>query len=111
MVRSCVGAAMIQSLSDRHFRIAFEAAGIGMVLSNLQGRGIKYNQTFCDFVGYTEAELLANSNAMVSHPEDFQKDMATLQRWLMGGAQGVHQYEKRYIHRNGHVVWGFLTVT
>jgi PAS domain S-box-containing protein len=102
---------MVESLSDRHFRIAFEAAGIGMVLANARGQGIKFNQTFCDFVGYPEATLLEHGHGIVSHPEDFKKDLAILQKWMSEGAVGVHQYEKRYIHKNGHIVWGLLTVT
>ncbi len=102
---------MTHTLSDRHFRIAFEAAGIGMVLSNAQGQGVKYNHAFCEFVGYSEEELLEHGFKIVSHPDDFQKDMASLGVWLKGGALGIHQYEKRYIHRDGRTVWAFLTVT
>jgi PAS domain S-box-containing protein len=100
-----------QALTDHHFRMAFEHTAVGMGLSDSRGRLIKVNQALADMVGYTPEDIVQHGFKLISHPDDFQRDMAFTSRLLKEGGHKVHQYEKRYVHRLGHVVWGFLTVT
>jgi DNA-binding CsgD family transcriptional regulator len=45
----------------------------------------------------------------ITHPDDLQQDLDNMQR-LMDGAVREFSMEKRYIHNDGSLVWGNLTV-
>ena len=55
-------------------------------------------------IGYTEQELLSRSFADITHPDDLDGDLEQMQA-LLAGAIEVYETEKRYLHREGHVVW------
>jgi PAS domain S-box-containing protein len=96
--------------SEERFRHAFEFAGIGMAIVGLDGRWLRVNKSLCEIVGYAEAELLQKTFQDITHPDDLDTDLALL-RELMDGGRRVYQMEKRYFHRDGHVVWIRLTAS
>jgi PAS domain S-box-containing protein len=96
--------------SEERFREAFESAGIGMAIVALDGRWLRVNTTLCEIVGYASSELLQKTFQDITHPEDLDADLALL-RELIDGRRRVYQMEKRYFHRDGHVVWIRLTVS
>jgi len=87
----------------------FEVSAVGMAHSHIDGRWIRVNRTYCELIGYTEAELLRTRFEDFTHPDDLATDLELLQRALRGDI-GHYSLEKRYIHRRGHVVWVQLTV-
>ncbi|HEY3757209.1 MAG TPA: PAS domain S-box protein [Opitutaceae bacterium] len=93
---------------EKHFRQAFDLAGIGMSLVALDGRYLRVNQSLCDIVGYPETELLRKTFQEISHPADLSADLELVGE-LMKGRRRYYQMEKRYIRRDGHVVWIRLT--
>ncbi len=96
--------------SEEKFRSAFESSKVGL---NILGQDYKYlvvNKAFCDMVGYSEEELLSNHFRNITHPDDIKHNMA-LSKKLREGEIDSFQLEKRYIHKNGHVVWGSLSVS
>ncbi|MBI3887166.1 MAG: PAS domain S-box protein [Opitutae bacterium] len=94
--------------SEERFRSAFNSAGIGMDIVDLHGRWVRVNQTLCDIVGYSEAELMGKTYLDVTHPDDVAAGREHAQRLLDGRARSF-QFEKRYFHRAGHTVWVNLT--
>ena len=92
------------------FRSAFEHAAIGMVLADIDGRCLAANRVFCDMIGYTEAELLQLDFAQLTHPDDLPENLRLGQQ-LFAGEISSFRYEKRYFHKQGHVIWVLLSAS
>lgn len=86
------------------FRGAFEHAAIGMAIVDLDGRFLKVNPSLLQIVGYDEAELLATDFQSITYVDDLESDVA-LARQLMRGEIEHYHMEKRYLHKQGHLVW------
>jgi len=95
--------------SEARFRQTFELAASGIAQVDLRGYFIDVNRRLCDMLGYSEAELIGRSVKDISHPED--RDLTDERRALMrDGKLASVQFEKRYLHKDGRVVWVNLTV-
>lgn len=91
--------------SEERFRQAFEHAGIGIALKALDGRWLRVNHAMCSIVGYTEEELQQRTaDQPISHPDDIGRTTAC-EADLLAGRQTAYELEKRYLHKNGSVVW------
>jgi len=89
--------------SEERFRLAFENANTGVCLVDLEGNLTKVNNKMCEIFGYTKEELEHLTVNDIAHPEDINKSPAFIQRTLRGETdRGT--FEKRYIHKKGHVV-------
>jgi len=95
-------------LNDQQFRNAFEHAAIGMTLIGIDSRRLKVNNAFCQMLGYSEAEMLARTIHDLTHPDDIEWDLEQRKRALAGEIESFHT-EKRYIHKDGHTVWGYMS--
>ena len=94
--------------SEERFHQAFENAAIGMALVSLEGRWLQVNRALCQMVGYSEQELLATDVQTITHPDDLAKGLNFLQQ-AASGETSYFQCEKRYLHKQGHVVWVMLS--
>jgi PAS domain S-box-containing protein len=90
--------------SEERFRTAFARAATGMLLVDLEGRFIEANAAYCAMTGYTQAELASLTFLAITHPEDVQK-CATPFNQLLAGQFPSYVLEKRYIRKDGSVVW------
>jgi PAS domain S-box-containing protein len=97
-------------VSEERFATAFNEAAIGMALVAPDGRWFEVNQALCQIVGYAKAELQATNFQALTHPDDLQPSLLLLEKLLRGDLR-THQMEKRYLHKNGHVVWVILNVS
>ncbi len=95
--------------SEQQFSNAFEFASIGMGLVSLDGKWIKVNKSICELVGYSEAEMLTMTFGDVTHPDDLQSDFKHLRKLL--AEDSFYQMEKRYIHKDGHIIVALLNVS
>jgi PAS domain S-box-containing protein len=95
-------------LNDSQFSNAFEHAAIGMTLIGIDSRRLKVNNAFCQMLGYSEAEMLSRTIYDLTHPDDIEWDLQQRQRALAGEIESFH-VEKRYIHKDGHTVWGYMS--
>ena len=95
---------------DVLFQNAFHYAAIGMALVAPDGRWLRVNRSLCNMTGYTEAELLGMRFQDITHPEDLDLDLENVEKMLCGEVT-TYQMEKRYIHKNGSLVWGLLSVS
>ena len=96
--------------SEQQFASAFANAAIGIALVAPEGRFLKTNRSLCQMLGYTEEELLEKTFLEITHPEDLEGDLG-LVRQLLTGELETYQLEKRYFHRDGHIVWALLSVS
>lgn len=99
----------LQTSEDR-FRSAFDFAAVGMALVSLDGRFLQVNRSLCVILGYSETELLQTTFPAITYPDDLEADLEWNDRLLSGETQGYH-LEKRYLHAQGHIVWGLLSVS
>ncbi len=89
----------------------FDTAGIGMVLHDDGGsKRIRVNATFCKMVGHSEQHLLNGKYEDLSHPDDIDMSLKYRRR-LHDGEIEHFNIEKRYIHKNGSIVWGNVNST
>jgi len=96
--------------SEATFRAMFEVSGVGKIeVDPKTGRFLRANAAMCEFVGYSEAELLARTVYDITHPNDLHLDREPLRRLLAGASAGFDM-EKRYIHKDGNAVWARTTV-
>lgn len=96
--------------NEERFRRAFDDAPIGMALTTLEGRCFQVNQALGEFLGYSAAELLTLPIQTMSHPEDMAQDQA-LMGTVLAGQRSTYQMEKRYFHKQGHIIYGMLNVS
>jgi two-component system, sensor histidine kinase and response regulator len=97
-------------LSEERFSSAFKYAAIGMALVSLEGGFLKVNQALCDSIGYTEAELSEKTFQELTHPDDVEANTAKM-RQMLDGEINFSKIEKRYIHKEGEVVWALVSVS
>lgn len=96
--------------TEERFRATFEQAAVGIAHVGFGGEWLRVNQKLCDIVGYTREELLERTFQDITHPDDLQ-DNLDLFVPLMAGEIPTFSMEKRYLHKDGSVVWTELTVS
>lgn len=90
--------------SEEQFRGAFETSLAGMALHSMDGTYLQINQTFCDFVGYSEPELLQMNWRDLTPADDVQR-IEALNEQVTTGTLEKFVIEKLYICKGGNVVW------
>ncbi|MEG4269295.1 PAS domain S-box protein [Microcoleus sp. Pol12A4] len=93
--------------SEEQFRHAFEDASIGMAIVSLDGHWVKVNPALCQILGYSSEELLALTFQDITHPDDLDADLSYANQ-LLAGTISTYQLEKRYFHKQGHIIWILL---
>ncbi|MEI6632055.1 MAG: PAS domain S-box protein, partial [bacterium] len=91
------------------FSKLYENGPFGMVLADKEFRFIKTNSEFCKIMGFNEAELKQFTFKDISHPDDLKNDLPFIQK-LIQKEITVYKTEKRYIRKDGQVIWGSLTL-
>lgn len=86
------------------FREAFAHASVGIAVTDLAGRFLQVNPAFCRITGYDEAKLLATSFLAITHPDDRAGNLHLVQQ-LLAGTIASFDVEKRYVQKNGAIVW------
>jgi PAS domain S-box-containing protein len=94
----------------KRFLSVFDCSPVGMALVAYDGRWIRVNSALCEILGYSEQELLATDFQSLTHPDDLDADLFYAQKVFTGQLRFYH-FEKRYIHKQGHVVWVTLTAS
>ena len=96
--------------SEERFRRVFEEGPLGLALVGKDYRFVKVNSALCQMVGYSEAELLQMSFADITHPDDLQTDVELAER-LFRGEIPFYTLRKRYVKKNGEIIWINLTAS
>jgi PAS domain S-box-containing protein len=91
--------------SEVRFRAAFASAATGMMLVDDAGHFLQANRRLVEMLGYSEAELRTHTFAELTYPDDRELNLV-LFRQALAGEIDSYQMEKRYLHKNGTIVWG-----
>ncbi len=94
--------------SEEMFNHAFEFAPIGMTIVGPKGDFWKVNRAFCEFVGYSNVELCTMQVFDVTFRDDRQTTIDMRDELLSGGTS-LNREEKRYVRKDGEIVWGLMT--
>ncbi len=100
----------LRESEESFLRATFEQAAVGTAHVGLDGRFLRINPRFCDFVGYSREEMLARTFLDITHPDDLQTDLEYTRR-LMAGELQTCSWEKRYVRKDGSILWGELTTS
>jgi len=96
--------------SAQRFRATFEQAAVGMAQANLEGKLLLVNQKLCDILGYSREELSEKKFQEITLPSDLEIELNFL-RQLLAGEIPTYSMEKRYIRKNGDLIWANLSVS
>ncbi len=95
--------------SEADFRGFFENINMGTAQIDSGGRFRRVNKRYCEITGYSQEELIAGMGPLdLDHPEDRALDRERLQRFFQGETED-YETEKRYVHKDGHLVWVRVT--
>ncbi|TWU46823.1 Sensory/regulatory protein RpfC [Rubripirellula reticaptiva] len=109
-VTPIVHAKRILETSEKEYRSTFENAAFGIAHISLDGDWLRVNEKLCQIVGYTREELLSKTFQDITHAEDLNKDLVQFTQMKRREIPG-YSLEKRYLHRDGHIVWINLTTS
>jgi PAS domain S-box-containing protein len=94
---------------ERKLRAIFEQAPMGIaVIDTATGRFRNVNPMYCRITGYSESEMLELTFQRITHPDDLREDVDNTRR-LHAGELGAFRLEKRYVRKDGALVWVGLT--
>lgn len=96
--------------SAESWRSTMEHSHIGMALLDLDGRIMMVNRASCDFTGYDAASLLRRGFRDITHPDDLDPSIAVFGATSSGVTES-HRIEKRYMHADGHIIWGDVSAS
>ena len=96
--------------SEERYRAIFGQAAVGLARVATDGSWLEVNDRLCDIVGYQRSELLRKTFQEITHPEDLDANLEYV-RQMLAGERRCFSMEKRYFHKDGHIVWINLTVS
>ncbi|MHB8133556.1 MAG: PAS domain S-box protein [Anaerolineaceae bacterium] len=98
------------SVSEARFQTMFEHSPVGMGILSLDRKIIDSNPAMCTMLGYTREELIGQSPALSTFPEDFV-DSSIRHKQLLAGEINHYIDERRYIRKNGEVFWALVSMS
>lgn len=97
--------------SEEKYRAIYSQAFIGIARVGLRnGEFIEVNQRLCDMLGYTSEELLFMTTWDITHPDDLHTNLPERRDFLNRKEEKLST-EKRYVHKNGSVIYANLTIS
>jgi len=96
--------------SEAKFHTIFEGMTVGIALVNPDGRIMESNQALQKMLGYRGEEMDGKVLNEIAHPEDADLDLGHYKK-LIAGEKDHYQIEKRYLRKDGEIVWGRLSVS
>ena len=96
--------------SDERFRGTLEQAAVGIAHATLDGQFRQINQKFCKITGYPRSELIHMGYRDITCPDDMGENDRYIKQ-LLAGKISTFSMEKRYVRKDGSLVWCNLTVS
>gem|GEM_PF-1378288 len=97
--------------SEKKYRTFFEQAAVGVALLKSQsGEFLEINDKFSEILGYSKREIQEMDFMQITHPDDLQEDLENMKKLLSGEIQEF-SLEKRYLSKEGGIVWANLYVS
>lgn len=94
---------------NQRFETIFAAANAGMTIINNKGKITECNRAFAEMLGYETEELCNVSIEDITFSGDFGGDFTSASK--IARQQNQTRFEKRYIHKNGGIVWCDVTAS
>ncbi|GJL62673.1 MAG: hypothetical protein NPIRA04_13270 [Nitrospirales bacterium] len=88
---------------ENRFQKYFESGLVGMAISSLGNNWVEVNDRLCDMLGFSRQELEDRAWEEFTHPEDLALDQKMFAQILSGSIES-YSFEKRFIHKRGHIV-------
>lgn len=95
---------------DEKTRLFFERQLVGMAITSPTKGWLNVNDKLCEVLGYTFEELKNMTWAEMTHPDDLEKDVLQFDRLLSGEIED-YTLEKRFIRKDGNIVYTNLAVS
>ncbi len=95
--------------SEEQFRLTFDHSSSGMAIVAADYSWIKVNDSLCKIIGYERKDMTAETFARLSLPYDMAKQEILVQE-MLAGKTNHYQLEKKYFHKQGHIIWVILSV-
>jgi PAS domain S-box-containing protein len=92
------------------FRSQFDVGVLGIAISSIDKRWLRVNHKLSEMLGYSETELCNMSWTEMTHTEDLASNLGKFQRLLNGEIDG-YEMEKRFIRKDGSLVYTILNVS
>ena len=96
--------------SEERYRSVFDNVAIGIDVVDDKGRFLQVNGALAHILGYSEEELLNLTILDLTHPEDIENSESRYQK-LVKGETDSYRFEKRYVRKNGNVIWADVSVS
>jgi two-component system cell cycle sensor histidine kinase/response regulator CckA len=96
--------------SESRFRAAFDGAITGMSITAPNGQMVRVNAALCEMLGYTMDELTGRGFQTVTHPDDVAANLAARDA-LLAGEIPASRMDKRYLHKDGSIVWAEVNIS
>lgn len=96
--------------SENKYRQLFDLSPVGTLIVGMDKRFIKCNTAFCNFIGYTENELIGKHISEITYPEDIEVGMNEIKQ-IANGSTEAASVEKRYLRKDGQIVWGNVAIS
>jgi diguanylate cyclase (GGDEF)-like protein/PAS domain S-box-containing protein len=96
--------------SEARFRVLFQYAPLGSALTAADGSLLQTNTAFQELLGYSEAELESIKFSDYTFPDDLDTDWQQFQQMVAGEIE-YYSLEKRFITKNGELIWGNLLIS
>lgn len=90
--------------SELFYKELFNRAGVGIGILNEKSLFLQVNESLCNFLGYSEAEMIGKSPLAFTHTDDKNVSHEILQKDPLI----VQPLTKRYLHKDGSTLWGVI---
>jgi PAS domain S-box-containing protein len=90
--------------SEERLRAVFDSPAIGVAVLTPEGRFIETNEAFGELCGYHADELRSLNSLELTHPDD-RAAMRALLDSMLDGSRSDFVIEKRYLRKDGSVIW------
>ncbi|HJT50504.1 MAG TPA: EAL domain-containing protein, partial [Nitrosospira sp.] len=95
---------------DRLLKYFYDLPFMGMAITSPDTkRWLRFNNQFCEMMGYSGEELAQKTWIEVTHPDDIAAGIAERERIIRGESEG-YAMNKRFIRKDGSVVFANVNV-
>ena len=95
--------------SEEKFRNLFDNSALAVGIRSLDGHYIEFNDAYLKMLGYEKDEIKGLLTFDITHPEDVIISKTNMDM-IKSGESELQRYEKRYIGKNGKIVWGDVCI-
>jgi len=100
----------VSERNEARFRAMYHQSSVGIFQSDAAGLLADVNPRACEILGYSPGELLGKGMPDITHPDDVAADQRLIQQLTTGTMPYLIRL-KRYIHKDGAVIWAHASLS